>query len=45
MVTLHFIQGFFQVVFERIYAVENTVVKFLFPQFVPDMLDGVDTPL
>jgi len=29
-------------IFERMNAVENSVVKFLFPQIIPDMLYGVE---
>ena len=39
---LHIVQCFFQVIFEGINTVENSVVKFLFPQIIPDMLHGVE---
>ena len=42
MIMLHIVQCFFQVIFEGINTVENSVVKFLFPQIVPDMLHGVE---
>ena len=42
MIMLHIVQCFFQMIFERINTVENSVVKFLFPQIVPDMLHGVE---
>ena len=42
MIMFHIMQCFFQVIFEGINTVENAVVKFLFPQIVPDMLHGVE---
>jgi len=42
MIMLHIVQCFFQVIFEGINTVENPVVKFLFPQIIPDMLHGVE---
>ena len=41
MVMLHIVQCFFKVIFEGIKTVENSVVKFLFPQIVPDVLHRV----
>jgi len=42
MIMLHIVQCFFQVIFDGINTVENSVVKFLFPQIVPDMLHGIE---
>ena len=42
MIILQIVQRLFQVIFEGINTVENAVVKFLFPQIVPDMLHGVE---
>ncbi len=42
MIMLHIVQCFFQVIFKGINTVENPVVKFLFPQIIPDMLHGVE---
>jgi hypothetical protein len=42
MIMLHIVQCFFQMIFERINTVKNSVVKFLFPQIIPDMLHGVE---
>ena len=42
MIMLHIVQCFFQVIFEGINTVENSVVKFLFPQIVPDVLHWVE---
>ena len=42
MIILHVVQCFFQVIFEGINTVKNSVMKFLFPQIIPDMLHGVE---
>jgi len=39
MIIFHPSQCFFQMIFEGINTVENTVVKLLFPQIIPYMLD------
>jgi len=39
---LFHINKILQVILEGINTVENSVVKFLFPQIVPDMLHGVE---
>jgi hypothetical protein len=42
VIILHLAQCFFQVIFEGINTVENSVMKLLFPQIIPDMLHGIE---